>query len=248
MKAHLHGCITGPAVAVIGVWDPLLPAHRELLERLCSHARQTSQSALAITIDPDPVQYLWGPCDLPVYHDVHVRSQQMLRCGLDGVLRVRFARRDIDATAADFFAALDPLVRIAELWLGARQTLGRLEGGNFDAITRLAEARQMCVRRLPPQRLEARQVRDLLRTGHLEEAARVVGAPPIHRRPESGKLRLAWRPGLYQALPLPSPDAALEGVPLTLPLRVRPRARPVLDWPGPHVPYLAFVSGPEDVC
>jgi riboflavin kinase/FMN adenylyltransferase len=247
VKACLYGQIDGPAVAAIGVWDPLLPAHKDLFAQIRASAREWSLPTVAIAIDPDPVRYLWGPSDVPVYNSAAVRIERIRGCGMDAVLQVRFVKRDIDATAADFFAVVDQYARIAELWLGARQSLGRCEGGSFAAITELAAQRGMQVKRLPFQRLDSRKVRDLLQAGRLAEAARIVGHPPVQSRPASGRLRLAWRPGLYQALPPPnSHPAAAGGELLTLELKKQPRQLPFLDWPDPRIEYLTFVCGPCD--
>ena len=248
MRAVLHGRIGGrPAVAVIGVWDPLLSAHRELLAELCAHAAGRGMASLAIALDPDPVRFLWGTPDLPVYTDLATRVQQLLACGLDGVLHVHFAARDIEAGAADLFAVADRHVSLAELWLGSRQSLGRMEAGNFTTIERLATERGVRLNILPFRRLETRAVRECLRAGRVAEAATLVGQPPIQRRPRSGALRLAaWWPGLYRAVPVRHPACAADGEPLTLRLVKEARRLPRLEWPDPGIEYLAFVGGPGD--
>ena len=247
MKAYLYGRLDKPVVAVIGVWDPLLPAHKVLFGRLSKQGVERSLSTLVIAIDPDPVRYLWGVSSRPIYNDVLTRIQQILHCGIDAVLRIHFVQRDIDATAADFFKVVDPQAQIAELCLGARQSLGRCRGGNFDAITEAANVRGMQVNRLPYERLDSGKVRDLLQSGRLIEAANIVGRPPIQSRPASGNLRLAWQPGLYQALPTPDPNVIPKGDLLTLALKKEGRRLPSLDWPDDQTKYLAFVYGPHDV-
>lgn len=246
MKSSLHGSVDRPVIAVIGVWDPLLPAHERLFEALRASARKQSLATLAIAIDPDPVRFLWGPSSRPVYSDASTRIQQILHRGLDAVLRVGFVRRDLDATAAELFRVVDPHARIAELWLGARQSLGRCQGGNAEAILAAANSRGIQVIRLPKERLESSRVRDLLQSGQLVEAAGIVGRPPILSRPASGKLRLCWCPGSYKALATADPNVAPRGRPLTLLLSKEGRKQPSLDWPDARTPYLAFVSGPGD--
>jgi FAD synthase len=90
MKCYVHGSIDKPAVAVIGVWDPLLPAHKRLFEDIRARARAQSLTALVIAIDPDPVRFLWGASSRPVYNDVHTRIGQIIHCGIDELFRLIF--------------------------------------------------------------------------------------------------------------------------------------------------------------
>jgi FAD synthase len=246
LRARLYGRITGPVLSAIGVWDPILPGHVQLYRRLSEFARESSLSPLAIAIDPDPVRYLYGASECPVYNDVDARIAQMLSFGLAGVLRVRFLQRDIEATAADLFALLDEHIQIAELWLGARQTLGRLEGGNFETIMKLAETRRMRVNRLPLESLGTHSVRQLLRTGHIVQALELVGRPPLRMYPKSGVLRMAWCPGVYRAVPIKDPNARIDGSSLELELTRPANGLPGLVWPDKQIKCLAFVSGPGD--
>ena len=247
MRARLFGRLTRPAVCAIGVWDPILPGHQELYRRLITHARDSELSSLIISINPDPVLHLYGASECPVYSDARARIAQMLSFGLDGVLHVRFQRRDIEATAADFFEVLDQEVEIAELWLGSRQTLGRFESGNFETIRELAKVRRIRLKRLPLQQLGTSGVRQLLREGNLREAAALVGRPPIRMRPASGVLRLAWHPGRYTAVPVPGPNAPVKGTSVELELNAQKSGLPRLVWPQKKVSCLAFVSGPGDL-
>lgn len=246
MRARLFGRITRPAVCVIGVWDPILLPHKQLYQSLNQYARSNSLCSLAIAIDPDPVRYLHGAAECPVYNDVYTRISQILACGLDGVLRVRFVAGDIDRSAVDLFTVVDQCVEIGELWLGARQSLGRLERGNLAAIMRIADGRRLRVTRLPYQPLGTRLVRQLLKSGHVIDASRLVGQPPIRAHPRSGMLRLAWCPGTYKAVPMQRLDESREKSHLDLHLVPQTVGAPRLSWPDKKIRYLAFVSGPGD--
>jgi hypothetical protein len=246
MNASVHGRIERSVIAAIGVWDPLLPVHLQLLDLLRARAHRQSLSPVVFVIDPDPARFLWGPAFRPVYTDPHARVQQMLDHGLDAVVRVHFARRDLDATAADFFSLVDAYAHLAEVWLGAKQSLGRCAAGNADAIGAAAAARGTKVFRLPYRPIYSRKIRDLLQSGHLAKASRIVGRPPIQSRPASDKLRLAWCPGRYGAIAIEEPNAAIKGRMFRVSLKREPRQLPVLDWPAAGVKYLAFVHGPGD--
>lgn len=246
MRARLFGQITRPAVAAIGVWDPVLKVHRDLYASLTSYARRSAFSSLVIAIDPDPARYFRGVSECPVYNDVHMRMSLILSCGLDGVLCVRFVSKDIHRTAAEFFSTLDRHVQIGELWLGAQQTLGRLQGGTLAAIMKAAEERRINLSHLPAVRLDTGSVRKLLKEGRIKDASSLVGHPPMRSRPRSGTLRLAWLPGIYQAAQMVSPDATPERSLLKLCVVPQAKGVPRVSWPDKGIRYLAFISGPGD--
>lgn len=248
MKAVVHGHISGPVVAVVGSYDPFLPEHRQLMEQLGCYAHQHSLSAVAIVLDPAPPLHLYGPSEWPVYEDVNVRIHRMLRCGLDGVLRIRFFKKDLNATAADFFALAGSYFRIEELWLGGRQTLGVGPGGSQRTIAELAEQQGIRLDYLsrPGHSTSRLSIHHFLMTGCISEASNAIGHPPVRSRPKSGKLRLAWSPGCYRVVPLDRLDAAVTGPALELTLTPEATGLPGLQWPDRRIKYLAFVSGPGD--
>jgi len=249
MKATLHGTIDRPAVAAVGVWDPYRPAYEDLFGALRARGRERRLSSLAILLDPNPFMFLAGADVCPVYDDVRARIDLMLG-SVDGVLRLRFARRDVDGGAAEFFEAVSGQVAVAELWLGARQSLGRGAAGCGETIAAMASRYRTDLRILPepPRSTKAAKwsVQYLLRAGRLAEAIAEVGRPPVWRRPRSGRLHLAWRPGVYVAVPLERAGAAVSAERLRLQLSDDGPGLPSLVWPDPRIRYLAFISGPGD--
>jgi FAD synthetase len=247
VKAALHGNVASPAVAVIGVWDPFGSAHRQLFEQLGRRARETGLSSLAIMLDPHPASFREGASKWPVYDDVAARVRLILDCGTDGVLLVRFARKDADAGAAALFGLALSKVELAEIWLGFSQTLGRGPAGSRDAITALARQERIRVEVLRPANILDRDVRSLLEAGRIAEAGHAVGRPPVWRRPRSGRLGLAWKPGRYAAVPLSAPNGRPEGRARRVQLRPAEKGMAALAWPDGEIVYLAFVAGPADV-
>jgi FAD synthase len=236
-------------MVVVGVWDPFLSSHRELLQGLRDRATQDARSSLAVIIDPAPgtLGYRrYGASGWPVYDSIMSRIRLMLGCGLDAVLLMRFRKRDYTATAAEFLEVVCSHVRIAELWIGARQQLGPGPRGWHPAIAEHANAHAMRLTILPEPPLPTYDVRSFLASGRLADAIAVVGRPPVWERPRSGELRLAWQPGTYRAVPLEHPDAVGTAPVITLSLAPRSGGPGHLNWPCRRIKYLAFVSGPRD--
>lgn len=249
MHPTLIGRTAAPAVAVVGTWDPFLPVHQELCEELVSYARERGLASVAIMLHPSPARFIYGADEAPVYDDIHTRTWQMRRSGVDAVLKIRLCSGDINLGAAEFFDVLTGALDVRELWLGARQSFGRGAPGSQQAIQEQVERRAIKVRILqdPPGgiRFSRRTIEQLLAAGRLAEAIRQVGHAPIWRRPPSRRLRLAWQPGIYEAAPLDDLGASCNGAPLRVTLAAG-RAMPVLDWPETRAKYLAFLSGPSD--
>ena len=248
MKATLLGQIEEPAVTIVGVWDPFLPGHRHLFAEVCTYARQHGLASLAVVLDPNPVTFIYGLAEAPVYDDIRTRIQLMYCCGFDAILHVRFAKSDLNAGPGDFLDLVQAFgITIKELWLGARQLLGRGPESSMEALHALCERREIQIRRLPHAQLETEPVRHHLRAGCLVEATRLVGRPPLRSKPRSGKCRLAWSPGLYHAVPLDTPERPCAGrtcIDVTL---TAERGRlSAFSWPDRTIPYLAFIAGPGD--
>lgn len=98
-------------VAVVGVWDPFLSSHESLLARLRDRAEAGGLSSVAVLIDPAPGSFSgfarrYGTPGWPIYDCVATRIGLMGHVGIDAVLRVRFRKRDLDATAAWFLTCV----------------------------------------------------------------------------------------------------------------------------------------------
>jgi hypothetical protein len=246
MRTSLHGAVERPAVAVVGVWDPMVAAHRDLFGRLVEHARSHDLAALAIVLDPSPPAMLNGLDRFPTYDDVPSRIRTIRGCGVEGVLVVRFARRDLDGGAAELLDAVGRHARLRELWLGANQSLGRREAGSATTIERLGAERGFDVTRLPPVRLRTAPINDLLAAGKLAEARCAVGRPPVRSRPRSGSMRVPWPPGRYEVVPVGHPDGPPLAAPFAVHLEPAAGAFPALTWPDRRIGCLAFLRGPGD--
>lgn len=246
MNATLYGQIENPSVAVIGVWDPMLPLHRDLFAELSEYARSTGKTSLAILLDPDPRALMYGVAHWPVYDDVKTRQHLLQAAGIDAILQLEFQPADIETGAAEVLALVTQHVPIVELWLGANQRLGSGDRGSAPTVQRVADQHAIQLRRLPevahlPQ---ASEVRKLLATGRIADAAAIVGRYPQRRRPAAANLQLAWSPGLYE-VDVSRLDLGRDR--FTLELTKDPSDLATTDWPNPLVTSMTFLAGPRDV-
>ncbi|HEY8285614.1 MAG TPA: hypothetical protein VIJ28_14620 [Chloroflexota bacterium] len=257
MDARMYGRLEDRAIGVVGVWDPLTVTHRALFEQVRCQAARRGLSSLAVVIDPDPARFVWNRELWPVFNDVHTRAQLLRALGIDAVLHLRFRKGDIATGAREFFDLVGKHAELAELWLGAKQSLGRGPNGSQEMVAELAAERGIAVHLLPPPAAERAEtsgnpaahpieVRARLAEGQIVAASMAVGRVPVRRRPRGATLRMAWAPGSYQALPLAHPAAQPTGAAIEVFLVDVGSGWADLHWPDRRIPYLAFQAGPGD--
>jgi FAD synthase len=250
VKTTLYGRVDRPVAAIVGVWDPFMPEHRELCTTLAATARERSLSLVAIMLHPNPAALARRITDFPIYEDVQVRAWRLRSCGVDAVLALRMTRADADRGAEPFLDAVLARVPLAELWLGRGQTLGRGERGTPQTIAALAADRAVGTYLLPsaPHDLARSRYQALeqLGRGDLGGAIEQVGYPPVWKRPKSGVLSLPWPAGRYRAELLDHPGAAAQGRSVTVRLAMAAGHRTKLTWPDGATPYLAFIERQSD--
>jgi FAD synthetase len=250
MKGILSKSIDRPVVAVVGAWDPLISEHEHLFRQLSTYARQISLASVVIMLHPPPPSFIPDdPMEWPIYDDPEARIARIETCGIDTTLMISFVEQDLDATAEEFFRTINAYVKLNELFLGDKQSLGRCREASNEVVAQVAKRRGTHLERLPPfsQHRMIWKARDLLRQGLLAESIRIVGRAPVWHRPANKTLRLAWPPGRYLGLPIESPTALPQGKPILMQLVLETDGFSVTAWPDDQVEWLAFTAGPSDL-
>ena len=254
MNAKLYGNITRPALVISGSWDPVLPEHIELMDRLVKEAHNKSLDAVIVMFDPAPssfvLQRTHPGSTWVIYNDADVNMRIFFQRGVDAILKISFKEEYLDLGVAELFESITEHVEVAEFWFGSRQRFGNGQNGSQATLIQFAREHQIRLRRLANMKLQERSylVRSQLQEGQLTQAFDMARVPPIRERPRTGKLNLPWMPGTYAAIPLYD---------LPHQLILEPRARIAVEleagksgtqlvWPNPEVKYLAFVAGPAD--
>jgi hypothetical protein len=238
-----------PAIAVVGTWDPLLEAHRDLFQKLARAGATQGLIPTVIILYPSPARLVNPDPDICLeYTDLKARVKLIRECAPVKVLVVRMITRDLGSPSSEFFDILKSHIRLRELWLGANQTLGRCKRNSKPALAALARKRNIVLRRLKVSRAKSKggAAFRLLDDGKLKSAIARAGCAPIWGRPRSGVLRLNWPPGGYTALPIAQPSR--HPVPTAAPIRfeiVAARRGARLQWPD-EVEWLLFLAGPSD--
>jgi FAD synthase len=247
MLAELFGHVQRPVVAMVGVFDPFLDGHENIIRQLCQHASSRRESSLVVILTPRPTALDQGSKAWPMFHDDGYRITAALRCGVEAVLRVRLSKPDLTAGVAELLNTINAYVKLSELWLGHNQSLGRGENGSASRIDTLSVERGFAVRRLPRQQSSESSVAlQCLRVGAIAQAVCKTKRYPIVSQSGSGLWDLGWPPGIYQAVPT-SIYGELQAKPVySINLSVDANRLCSFRWPNFAVSALAFIRGPAD--
>ena len=245
----LGGLPSKPAVAVLGTWDPVLKQHEALIEELAAVAKARDLTASVIMLDPPPGVFTKGAAAWPIYDEFATRVARLLTAGIETVIHVDFSEQDLGDSADGFFAAVCGRVTLAEFWLKPNQSIGTGPKGSGLAVLAACRRRGIRLRRVGTEdgRPLSAIAREHLRAGALRKAAAIVGHPPTMRRPASGKIRVAWHAGRYEAIVADVSDGRwATRRPIEIALVPEADGMAELTWPSTTIETLAFIAGPGD--
>ena len=164
----------------LGAFDGVHAGHRALVEATVAEAREAGVPALAVTFDPDPADVLTGPRPTSQLLSIADRARLLLALGLDGVLVVPFTPALAATSHADFMASvLVPVAHPSSVHVGSDFRMGRGGAGDVTALAEVGARIGMAVRphdlvRSLGETVSATRVRDLVRSGDVEGAARLL--------------------------------------------------------------------------
>lgn len=171
-----------PTIVTIGAFDGVHVGHQHLIRELIRQARDSGRLSVVVTFHPHPRAVLrpWlGPGVLTTPGEKAVLMAQM---GLDILVLLRFSPEVARTPAAEFVQMLHEHLHMAELWVGKGFALGRGREGDVAALQRMGAEWGFQVRVVEPvcfdsQPVSSTRVRELLASGKVTEARRVLGRP-----------------------------------------------------------------------
>lgn len=255
MDAQLYGTITKSAVVMVGSWDPVLPEHIALIDRMVNYGRQKSLATLIVMLDPAPSSFVLQrtrpDANWVTYNDADVNMHLFRRRGIDAILKVDFKEDYLDLGVKETFDTILPWAEVAEFWFGAQQRFGNGENGSQGTLVRYARQQQIRLRRLANLKLGERSylVRNYLQAGQLRQAFELARIPPVRSQPESGEMKLPWQAGRYWAVPLDELPKHMIMSPrelVSVELQANSHGHSTMVWPNSDMNYLAFAAGPSD--
>jgi riboflavin kinase/FMN adenylyltransferase len=175
--------IAKPTVLTLGVFDGLHLGHQRIMETVVDRAKQADATATAITFDPHPRAVLYPESAPPLLQTLDQRLANLEVLGIEQTIVVAFTREFASQPAEDFLAnIIHDRLHAKEVYLGKGFEFGRNRGGNITLLREMSkrlgfiadEVEEVQLRGL---RISSSKIRDLLLSGRINLARRMLGRP-----------------------------------------------------------------------
>lgn len=171
------------AIVALGNFDGFHLGHQAVASEAIDCARREGRPGIIATFDPHPVR-LFQP-DAPPFRltTLEQRQELYLDAGATAMLVFHFDRALASTTAEDFVRVLlAAQLGVAGVVTGGDFTFGKGRGGNFERLVELGREVGIEARAVPPvmdegEPVSSSRIRDALRQGDPQEAARLLTRP-----------------------------------------------------------------------
>ena len=167
----------------IGAFDGVHLGHAALIECLKDHAAEQRVPSVAVLFDPDPSAVLRPAARELALMPITDRVDALLGLGVDAVVGFVF---DSELASMEYEAFIDSVLSkiapVNALFVGEGFRMGAGGKGDVDALSELGAVRGFEVHGMPLLRLDgqdvsASRIRELISSGDVSEAARLLGRP-----------------------------------------------------------------------
>jgi riboflavin kinase/FMN adenylyltransferase len=165
----------------VGVFDGVHRGHQEIVKRLTTGAHEMDMPAVVLTFDPHPAR-LFGRGEIKLLTLPEERAALLGVMGVDVMITHPFDRTVADTTAFDFMKLLKDRIGLSHLVLGFDSTLGRNREGNAARLAEIGSELGYTLETVPALSdesgvISSTEIRKLVSTGNVREAARLMGHP-----------------------------------------------------------------------
>ncbi|MEO8355091.1 MAG: bifunctional riboflavin kinase/FAD synthetase [Chloroflexota bacterium] len=165
----------------IGVFDGVHRGHQQIIKKMTAGARENDVPAVVLTFEPHPASVL-------TEHEIKCltlpdeRASILGRLDVDVVITERFTRDLSTVTAYDFMSRLTRRIGLQNLLIGYDFALGRGREGNAARLTEIGRELGYTVEVVSALSdesgvISSTEIRKLIATGNVTEAARLLGHP-----------------------------------------------------------------------
>ena len=175
--------IQKPTVLTLGVFDGLHLGHQKIMQTVVERAAEVGATPTAITFDPHPRAVLHPETAPPLLQTLDQRLANFEVLGVEQVIVVHFDREFANQPAEDFLhEIIHDRLHAKEVYLGKGFAFGKNRGGNIELLREMSKelgffADEVSEVQLRGHRISSSKIRDLLDTGHVNLARRMLGRP-----------------------------------------------------------------------
>jgi len=175
--------IARPAVVTLGVFDGLHLGHQRIMETVVERAAAVDAIPTAITFDPHPRAVLHPESAPPLLQTLDQRLANLEVLGIEQAIVIPFTIEFSRQPAEDFLAdIIRDRLHAKEVYLGKGFAFGRNRGGNIDLLREKSielgfVADEVGEVQLRGRRISSSKIRNLLDSGHVNLARRMLGRP-----------------------------------------------------------------------
>ncbi|MGI9166826.1 MAG: bifunctional riboflavin kinase/FAD synthetase [Pyrinomonadaceae bacterium] len=188
--------IQRPTVLTLGVFDGLHLGHQLIMRTVVERALAVGAVPTAITFDPHPRAVLHPESAPPLLQTLDQKVEAFGALGIEQTIVIRFTEEFSQIPAADFLSdVVRERLQAREVYLGRGFAFGHNREGNIDLLRQVSKdlgfvAEEVPEVRLRGQRVSSSKVRELLASGKVNIARRMLGRPyGVEGRVERGKER-----------------------------------------------------------
>lgn len=165
----------------VGVFDGVHRGHQEIIQALTTGAHANDTPSVVLTFDPHPAK-VFGRGDIKLLTLPDERAKILGEMGVDFVITHPFDKDVAKITALDFMKQLKSHLGLDYLVLGYDSTLGKDREGNATRLTEIGRELDYAVEVVSALSdesgvISSTEIRKLISTGNVAEAARLMGHP-----------------------------------------------------------------------
>jgi riboflavin kinase/FMN adenylyltransferase len=168
------------SIVTVGAFDGIHLGHQALIGGLVARAREEGRVAGLVTFYPHPLAVLRPDRPAQYLTTPGEKAALLEPLGLDWMVVVLFTPQLAQMPARAFVQALVQRLRMHVLWVGPDFALGRDRAGDLPTLRELGREMGFEVYEVPyygrdSTKVSSTHIRTLVRRGHVEEAARLLG-------------------------------------------------------------------------
>jgi riboflavin kinase/FMN adenylyltransferase len=236
------------AVITIGNFDGVHRGHQSVLKMVCEHGQAMHRPALAITFEPQPLEYFnpsAAPARLTCLREKIMALQQS---GLDGVVLLQFNQALASIAPERFITEiLVAQLAIQRLLIGDDFRFGRQRQGDYELLQTMGKRYGFATEKIHSlqqgqQRISSTRIREALAQGDISFATQLLGRPYCF----SGRVGYGAQRGRTIGFPTANILLKRRISPLTGVYIVWVHGAAANPWPGiANIGYQPTVSGTE---